>query len=81
MCFQAEIETVAKVTHEKGKRNDTQENKYGLKCLKVITLWLIVQCGGFITLFSQICVSVCSAIRDHSSFKMYFLWKMKILMI
>lgn len=27
--FQAEIETVAKVTHEKGKRNDTQENKYG----------------------------------------------------
>lgn len=30
--LQAEIETVAKVTHEKGKRNDTQENKYAEPC-------------------------------------------------
>lgn len=27
--FQAVLETVAKITHEKMKRNDTQEAKYG----------------------------------------------------
>lgn len=29
MFLQAVLETVAKITHDKGKKNDTQEGKYG----------------------------------------------------
>lgn len=28
MCVQAVLETVVKITHDKGKKNETQENKY-----------------------------------------------------
>lgn len=29
MFLQAVLETVVKITHDKGKKNDTQETKYG----------------------------------------------------
>lgn len=34
LCFQAVLETVAKITHEKSKKNDTPEAKYG-RCLQL----------------------------------------------
>lgn len=82
---QAEIETVAKVTHEKGKRNDTQENKYGETSYSFFESNYIHKLsseGLFINMFLlNFFFSFCPAVQDHSNFKMCFPWKMKILMI
>lgn len=50
--FQAVLETVAKITHEKGNKNDTQETKY--VNVKIVFRWL---CGGKILNFewNKIC--------------------------
>lgn len=42
--LQAVLETVAKITHEKGKKNDTQEAKYGIVILLFLHVKLLNCC-------------------------------------
>lgn len=36
LYLQAELETVAKITHEKGKKNESQKTKYGTKTVAFV---------------------------------------------
>lgn len=51
LLLQAVLETVAKITHEKAKRNDTREGKYGHMLLDIVT-WLLLTMDTQIYLYS-----------------------------
>ena len=74
--FQAVLETVAKITHEKMKRNDTRGKVWEWISFVAINILLnqiilfILQLDNFFQILKFSTVE-----QDHSRFKMFFPWK------
>ena len=94
LYLQAELETVAKITHEKGKKNDSQKAKYGTKTVAFVLiseLFYYIQSAKFFwsypymhfipTNFSLASFCFWTVGLEHSNFRMFSLWKMKNLMM
>lgn len=73
LCYQAVLETVAKITHEKSKKNDTPEAKYG-GCLQL--LWNDYAKSN--TWSPKQVAFLLAVAQDRFNCKMFSLWKMKV---